>query len=166
MHSSANNSAVSTTVSCKASRKPKRCWTSQCNKHRFWLSLWRSSGRPKEGAVYDSYKYSKHLFRKSCRLAINNSLNKNFRDCDTMFRQRRMGAFWRKIKRTRSNENFKCISIDSLENHFKEKFAYNFDNGTDFINAARKEVNDKIKQCDDSYSNLIFTERMLRNNYI
>ena len=66
MHSSANNFAVSTTVSCKASRKPKRWWTSQFtrgrNKHRFWLSLWRSSGRPKEGAVYDSYKYSKHLF--------------------------------------------------------------------------------------------------------
>ena len=61
--------------------------------------------------------------RKSCRLAINNSLNENFRDCDTLFRQRRMGAFWRKIKKSRSNEcdNFKCISIDNLENHFREK---------------------------------------------
>ena len=166
MHSSANNSAVSTTVSCKVSRKPQRWWTSQCtsarNKHRFWLSLWRSSGRPREGAVYDSYKYSKHLFRKSCRLAINNSLNENFRDCDTMFRQRRMGAFWRKIKKSNESDNFKCISIDSLENHFREKFAYNFDNETDFINAARREVNDKMKQCEDSYSNFIFTERMLR----
>ena len=168
MHSSANNSAVSTTVSCKASRKPKRWWTSQCtsagNKHRFWLSLWRFSGRPKEGAVCDSYKYSKHLFRKSCILAINNSLNENFRDCDTMLRQRRMGAFWRKIKKSRSNDsdNFKCISINSLENHFRENFAYNFDNETDFVNAARREVNDKMKQCEDSYSNFIFTERMLR----
>ena len=81
-----------------------------------------------------------------------------------MFRQRCMGAFWRKIKKSRSNEsdNFKCISIDSLENHFREKFAYNFDNETDFINAARREVNDKMKQCEDSYSYFIFTERMLR----
>ena len=81
-----------------------------------------------------------------------------------MFRQRRMGAFWGKIKKSRSNEsdNFKCISIDSLENHFREKFAYNFDNETDFINAARREVNDKMKQCEDSYSNFIFRERILR----
>ena len=105
-----------------------------------------------------------HLFQKSCRLAINSSLNENFKDCDTVFRQRRIGAFWRKIKKSRSNDcdNFISISIDSLENRFRVKFAYNFNSETDFINAARREVNDEMNQCEDSNTDFIFTERMLQ----
>ena len=49
-----------------------------------------------------------------------------------------------------------------LKYHFRVKFSYNHNSETDFINAARREVNDKMKQCEDSYIDFIYTERMLQ----
>jgi hypothetical protein len=56
--------------------KPKPYWCPELNKlkdkKRFWWQLWVSNGRPREGAVFECYKGTKRLFRKTCRQNITN----------------------------------------------------------------------------------------------
>ena len=94
---SASNQAMKAVKTRQSNVKGKHWWNADCrhsrNKHRFWFQLWRSCGKPREGAVYDVYKYSKYVFRKACRLAVSSSINKYFSNCDMLFRQKRIGAF-------------------------------------------------------------------------
>ena len=100
--------------------------------------------RPRKGVIYDTYKYSKHIFRKTCRNAINRSISFNFSHCDKLFKQKRMGLFWNKIKKAHNadNVNLNNIGLASLEKHFTNKFSYNNDTENDIIMNARKEVTD------------------------
>jgi exonuclease III len=164
----ATEKSINTVKQHHTDKKPKHWWNSDCtfsrNRHRFWFALWCSCGRPREGAVYDAYKYSKHMFRKKCRSAVNNVFNENFKHCDTLLKQKRMRSFWNKIKKGKSSHtaNFNSISLPCLEKHFKEKFAYNVDVESEFILQSRTRVNDKLKNCNSSYDNFVFTEHLLR----
>ena len=70
-------------------KREKHWWNSECintrNRHRFWFKIWRSCDKPREGAVSHVYKYSKHIYRKACRNAINGQINKKFKDVDSLF---------------------------------------------------------------------------------
>ena len=109
------------------SHKPKFWWnndcTIACNRHRFWFHIWKNCGRPRVGAIYDTSKHSKSSFRKSCHLAVNQSINFNFNACNTLFKQKRMGIFWNKSHKARSKgeKSFSSLSIGSLEKHMQMK---------------------------------------------
>ena len=133
------------------SHKPKFCRNIDCttarNRHRFWFHIWQDCGRPRVGAIYDTYKHSKSSFRKSCSLAVNQSINFNFNACDTLFKQKRMGFLWNKVRKARSKgeKSFSSLSIGSLEEHFKEKFSYDMANENEFVQQARKAVLQKVE---------------------
>jgi hypothetical protein len=90
--------------------KQKKCdkrrhywWNFSCteakNRNKFWFRLWCSLDRPRDGVVYRCYKHSKYQFRKVCRTAVNEALNCNFKKCSIYFRDRRMSAFWNRIRK-------------------------------------------------------------------
>ena len=157
--------------SCKpkqGKRRAKHWWNPDCtnahNRNSFWYSIWKFCGRPRDGAVYNSYKHSKHCFRKVSRDAINTAFKFNFNTCDKLFKQNRMGSFWNKISRKKilvknsrnpKYKNRSNISLDALEEHFSEKFSYNSEKESVTVSKARQKLADKMNNC--PYYNSEFT---------
>jgi hypothetical protein len=168
MHKAADSLVNSVGEIQHKNKRGKHWWNSDCtvarDRNRFWYSLWRSCDRPRHGAVYDSYKYSKHVYRKACRTSINKSVSFKFNQCDVLFKQKRMGVFWNKIRRVRSphTDNYNSITLECLEKHFDDKFSYDSNNENDFITDAREQVESKLLECPRLYNNFIFTEHRLQ----
>ena len=153
----AADAAVSSMVKSKSiqkSRHFRKHWRSQdCriarDRNRFWFSLWRSCDRPRQGVIYETYKYTKHVFREICRQNINKCLRFTFDQCDKPFKEKCMGEFWRNIRKSRNplNSNNKSIPRDALETRFTEKFSYDKINENESISAARNTVRMKLTNC-------------------
>jgi hypothetical protein len=75
-----------------------------------------------------------------------------------------MSTFRNLIGKSKSNNtnNFDDISVEILENHFKEKFSYDVENENEFISHARSDVLLKYNECLKCYDNFTFTEHMLK----
>ena len=122
MHRAAKNASENFKVK-KSKQKAKHWWNADCtnarDRHRFWFGIWKSCGRPREGAVFNSYKHSKHCYREICRNRVKESINFNFNDCNELFKQKRMGKFWNKIKKARgAKHNTKnAICLEQPEEH-------------------------------------------------
>ena len=70
------------------------------------------------------YKCSKYVFRKHVEWLLVPRLMNNFSNCDMLYRQKRMSAFWNEIKQARLLNKFaSIISLDVPERHFTEKFS-------------------------------------------
>ena len=115
------------------------------------------------GAVSHAYKYSKHIYRKACRNAINGQINKKFKDVDSLFKQKRMGVFWNRIRRSRSSHSisFNSVKIETLETYFKDKFSYDVMTEGDEVQNARTNVENKLKTCKFYYNDFIFSESLM-----
>ena len=98
-------------------RRRRHWWNDDCrltkNRHRFWFHIWLSCGRPGVGPVFDSFKLAKRSFIKSCTSAYNDSLNRNFAQCDKLFKQKRMKYFWNTIRRSKITVNSDLNNISS-----------------------------------------------------
>ena len=151
---------------CNASFKgPKRhhWWNTDCQtaKHRqtFWFQIWKSSGRPRDGAVYESYKYAKYVFRQNCRKAFNSASQSNFNLCNKLYKEKNMNKFWNIIKKSRShNVKHDSISNDSLYSYFNEKFSYDFSNESDLVKTLRRDVDIKRQNCNLPFDCFVFSE--------
>ena len=124
---------------CNKKRK-QHWWNQSCkvarNRLHFWFSLWKSCGRPRHGAVFDSYKNAKYLFRRVCRKAVNNNIKIRMNNCDNLFLNNNSHKLWNLIKRQKNlnnNNSSHNISRDELEKYFKLKFGYNKNSENDFI---------------------------------
>ena len=148
--------------------KGKRWWNNDCltaqNRNRFWFSIWSSCGRPRDGAVYESNMHAKHMFRKTCRNAADKSTTFSFSSCDTLFKHKRMKVFWNRIKSARNpkENNYNSISLHSLEQHFENKFSYDSENESAFIDNARTEGLNHLDRCDNYNSSFALSERCIR----
>ena len=167
MHRAAKNASENFKVK-QSKQKAKHWWNADCtnarDRHRFWFGIWKSCGRPREGAVFNSYKHSKHCYRKICRNRVKESINFNFNDCNELFKQKRMGKFWNKIKKARgAKHNTKnAICLEQLEEHFSNKFSYNINNENEIVSKAREKVNEKLKNCSTYDNDFFFTIQQLR----
>ena len=160
MHTAGERATVNM-CSSSSKRKRKRCkhwWNVECttarNKNRFWFSLWRSLGRPRDGAVSNACKYSIYIFRKVCRGVVNKCVKFNFSQCD-----KRMVTFWNTLRKARSpgcNNNLTDISLNVLEQHFK-KFSYDVTNENEFVSQCRESVEEKLKNCMICYEDFVFS---------
>jgi exonuclease III len=168
LHESAESAMVCDNVKNNPSKKRHFWWNSSCtearNRNRFWFKLWCSLGRPRNGVVHETYKYSKYTFRKVCRSSLNAKHKANFKKCSMYFKQNRMAAFWNMIRRSKGNhtDNFDDISAEKLESHFKEKFSYDVNTENGFISEARSDVLNKYDSCLSCYENFVFTEHMTK----
>ena len=105
----------------------------------------------------------KRSFRKSCRSAYNDSLNRNFAQCDKLFKQKRIKYFWNTIRRSKItvNSDLNNISSSQLFSYFKENNSDRDENG--FIKQERIAVEAKMEGINDTvYADFIFTEQKVK----
>ena len=89
--------------------------------------MWKSAGRPSNGALYDTYKYTRKSYKKACRQAIKLCEKKTFNDLDNLCTTRRSKDLWNKIgeKKQFDTTQPNCankINISALEKYFTDKF--------------------------------------------
>ena len=103
--------------------KPKKFWCPSLSrlrdKKRMWWTIWVQCGRPRSGTIYDCWKGSKKIFRKTCRHNMNNILNSQVDKMNHFFSERRTSCFWNVLRtRKRSRNNSNLVSKDFV-NYFE-----------------------------------------------
>ena len=89
----------------KHCNKPKTYWCPELSHlrdcKRFWWRLWNDNDRPRAGAVYETYKYIKKVFRCRTRQCVDRSVNNKYQKLNVMLKNRKLSAFWNVIKQRR-----------------------------------------------------------------
>ena len=138
------------TMKNKSAKTKRSWWTQDCktarNRNRLCFYLWKSSGRPTEGAIYENYKKARKLYRKTCRQAIKSLEVKRFSELDYLCRYKRSKLLWNKIKSVKKSDNINTsghISINRLEDYFSTKFAKP-QTESDYIKQSWDKVHNKL----------------------
>ena len=85
-------------------------WTQPpTNRKRFWWRLWNDNDRPRAGAVYETYKYIKKVFRRRTRQCVDRSVNNKYQKLNAMLKNRKLSAFWNVIKQRKSTKVNLCV---------------------------------------------------------
>ena len=116
------------TCTQKRSHNGKQWWTADCGiakkRNRLFHFIWKESGSPKTGTVYDSYKAAKKNYRNVCRKAVQNQSKMKFKLIESLHSAKKSSHMWNIIRKTRTNEVCSdAITIPALEIYFREKFA-------------------------------------------
>jgi hypothetical protein len=120
MHSAATEAGC--TPKCK--HFPKPYWNPYLSRmrdrKRFWWRLWVENGRPRSGAIYDTYKlyyykWLKRQLRRLSRQCVNNQQRHRLGKLDNYLNTRKMSSFWNAIKRLRRTK----VSSDLQPNDFQ-----------------------------------------------
>ena len=159
----------SKTKSFSNKRRRKHWWDTSCtiarDKLKFWFSIWKSCGRPRQGHIYECYKSVKYKFRNACRTSVNEKIIANLNNCDNLYKQRNMSSFWNVIKQLRKNKStkdYECISLDKFVTYFENKFSYNTLNENDFIHNLRGQVEQKYDQIVLEKYDFTFSEYLVK----
>ena len=75
-----------------------------------------------------------------------------------------MIVFWNRFKSAHNpkENNHNSISWNSLEQHFENKFSYDSENESAFIDNARTEGLNHLDRCDNYNSSFALSERCIR----
>ena len=93
-----------TEAGCKQKHcnKSKTYWCPELShlrdRKRFWWRLWNDNDRPRVGAVYETYKYIKKVFRRRIRQCVDRSVNNKYQKLNVMLKNKKLSAFWNVIK--------------------------------------------------------------------
>ena len=68
------------------------------NRVGFWLNIWYSCHRPREGYVYLSYKSAKKTYGKVCNMAVNVKIYSEFNTISNLHLCKRSGKMWNLIR--------------------------------------------------------------------
>ena len=96
-----------TEAGCKQKHcnKPKTYWCPELShlrdRKRSWWRLWNDNDRPRAGAVYETNKYIKKVFRLRTRQCVDRSMNNKYHKLNVMLKKRKLSAFWNVIKQWR-----------------------------------------------------------------
>ena len=94
------------------------------DRYQLFFRIWKSLGRPVQGAAHDCYKEARRTYRRTCWMAINNGVRRSHQSLSDLLRANRPGQFWNAVRRLRGRfTDTDAISISSLHSHFKGKFA-------------------------------------------
>ena len=100
--------------------KPKAYWCTELSalrdRKRFGWSLWVENGCPRHGVVFDCYKHIKRTAGRVSRSCITQLQKCSALKFNTLFRERRMGAFWNGMK----HHNSKKVNSVLCANNFSE----------------------------------------------
>ena len=130
-------------------RRKKHWWTVDCtttrDRMRVFFHIWKSCGRPSQGAVFDCYKEARRTYRKACRTAVRSHQRQFHQLLTRLYHARRPGQFWNLLRKSRtariSNDD---IGIEDLRRHFESKFAAAESPSNDYITEAQETVNEKF----------------------
>ena len=136
-------------------RKRNSWWNQECtvtrNSNRLFHYIWKSCGRPSSGTVYDTYKSARKAYRQCCRRAVKNLSETKYKLLNNL-RSSGTGKIWnaiRKLKNKRTSQD--GISLDTLEDHFRQKFSNNTPN-TVYISHSKRKVLEKHNELRDTKS--------------
>ena len=125
------HSSVENCLQKSASRKGqinKQWWNRDCTlakrRNGLFYYIWKESGRPSSGTIYETYKAAKRQYRKTCKKAMDNIITIPYRTLDNLHKSKNSKQFWnviRKSKMCTSNSN--VITNTDLSNHFREKLS-------------------------------------------
>ena len=120
---------VNNNIQAAARSGPRRrhWWDENCtlarDRMRLFYHMWKSCGRPGEGAVYECYKDSRRAYRRTLRRAVSTEGNRNHRLLTQLFHTNRPGKFWNLVRKARArNSSCDAIQIAALQAHFDAKF--------------------------------------------
>ena len=112
---------------------PKKWWNKDCslarNRNKIFHHVWKSSGSPKTGIIYECYKNARKAYRKCCRLAVKSCQSDTYRLVDKLYKERNPKKMWNIIRKSKQSNCYETlnenINIDKLATHFRSKFAAN-----------------------------------------
>ena len=103
--------------------KPKAYWCPELSvlrdRKRFWWSLWVDNGRARHGVVFDCYKHIKRTARRISRSRITQLQKCSALKLNTLFRERRMGAFWNGMKHCNSKKVNSVLCASDFSEHYQ-----------------------------------------------
>ena len=105
-----------------------------------------------------------NIYLEKTRSTFNNSAQFNFNKCDDLFKKRKMGLFWNNIRKAKGQQgiNLDSISLESLEDYFKDTFLYDQRSESDAVSSARSRVAQKLKASNNCYTDFIFSEHLMK----
>ena len=105
--------------------------------------IWKSSGRPVSGVIYDCYKSSKKTYRQCCRSAIHSRSNQKTNLISKLYNNRKKAKVWnliRQSKKRKPSEN--VIGVSKFVDYYAHEFSGS-NNNTEYIEFASQEVHNK-----------------------
>ena len=140
--------------------KKKHWWNRECkttrDRNRLFHYIWKCSGRPKSGVIYDCYRGSRKAYRRCCRQAVHDKTNKHYSLINKLHGVKQKSKMWNIIRKTKkSNMSFDSISLEKLQMYFTEKFSTRGPT-TICIEEAKKKVESKYQGIRDIYKNCKF----------
>ena len=104
--------------------KPKPHWCPELSKardrKRFWWKIWHECGRPRHGAVFDSYKASKKQFRRVSRERMAAVSQDSFNKFNELFYNGKLNAFWKHVKKSRKLQVNSKLDSNSFANFYEQ----------------------------------------------
>ena len=103
--------------------KPKPYWCPELSRlrdrKRMWWHIWDANGRPRHGLVYECYKGVKKMFRKVSRRQVQSVIDNDFQSINACFRERKITAFWNKLKRKVKSPVNSSLDAQSIGDCYK-----------------------------------------------
>ena len=86
----------------KQSLKKKHWWNSKCsaarNRCRLFHYIWKSSGRPKGGKVFECFKDARKTYKRCCRDSVNSNNRKKSNLINKLHREKKFANLWNVIR--------------------------------------------------------------------
>ena len=114
------------------------------NRNRLFLHLWKSVGRPSEGATYNCYKEARQNYRRICRQAVKKGYSHKTSLMNKL--ENKAGQMWNLVRKAKGSNNICSDAMDTerLKTYFTEKFSSGIT--TDIQREASHIVTTKYEQ--------------------
>ena len=122
------------------------------NMTRLFFHIWKELGRPKYGQAYECYRAARKEYNTTCRSAVNSVVHTNHRkwfEYCRILACKRTGQFWNEVNRAKTavDERQVCnISLDTLEEWFRDKFDVKEDQNSELVTKYEQTVGEKYEQ--------------------
>ena len=149
----------------------KSWWNNDCavakRRNVLFHHIWKESGCPSQGIIYDSYKCAKKSYRKACRSAVKTQCSTSFKLIDSLYKAKDSKSLWNIIRKTKESiTHTDAISMEKLEAYFKEKFSPPTCN-SDAFNESKERVHAKYNQlCNGQPESKVFMSVSSVKRYI
>ena len=151
----------------KGHHKKNNWWSWDCtitrDRQRFWFTMWKDCGRPREGYVYSSYKLAKKAYRDACRLSVNNNINITYRSLNSLYGRRNLRKFWNEVRTTKNitNNSHDDIPLQDIIDHYQAKFKAKYNNHNPVLTTSSQRVNNKYKDLVNTQMEFVISESRL-----
>ena len=146
-----HSAAIASGCSVQSSFRPKAHWSADLTYlrdiKRFWWYIWVQNGRPREGAVFDCYKFSKKQFRKASRKCLHNVFNKSINQLNNLFRDGRSKKFWNTLKKKPSS-GVSSLTANDFSTHFGSIMSDDYNLDVEQIEVRNVVIAKFLSHCD------------------